>query len=479
MNTAIIFKFRFADKGALEEDVNSNKNNKIIEPTFTPGSLVKFLLPSLVGIFLFMVPLPHKNGVTIPVAMIAKMIEGFLGSSLPVIVCILILLSALLTAYAVLLQPFWVRESPFLLKLLDVGYHWMIVRMGAALVTLAVVFDFGPEFIKSANTGGFILKELQPLLFCVFLIAGFLLPLLFNFGLIEFFGILVAKFMRPIFTLPGRSSIDCLASWVGDGTIGVLLTSKQYEEGYYTKREAVVIGTTFSLVSLTFSMVVLSQVGLGHMFPQYYLTVTLAGLAAAIICPRIYPLSKIEDVYFDGSEKRGDREGIENGKSRFNHALELGLKRANIQKNTIKNTVVEGLENVLDMWLGVLPVVLFFGTIALIIAEYSSLFKYLGMPFLPLLQLMNVPEAESVSETIILGFSDMFLPSVMAASFESEFARFVVAALSVSQLLYMSEVGSLLMGSKIPIGFKGIFIIFLQRTLITLPVIVGCAHLIF
>ncbi|MDI5788036.1 hypothetical protein PO124_04870 [Bacillus licheniformis] len=60
--------------------------------------------------------------------------------------------------------------------------------------------------------------------------------------------------MRPVFKLPGRSSIDCMASWLGDGTIGVLLTSKQYEEGFYTKREAAVIGTTFSVVSITFAL---------------------------------------------------------------------------------------------------------------------------------------------------------------------------------------------------------------------------------
>ena len=89
-----------------------------------------------------------------------------------------------------------------------------------------------------------------------------LLPLLLNFGLLEFFGVILNKVMRPIFTLPGRSSIDCIASWLGDGSIGVLLTSKQYEDGYYSKREAAVIGTTFSAVSITFSLVVISQVNL-------------------------------------------------------------------------------------------------------------------------------------------------------------------------------------------------------------------------
>lgn len=57
--------------------------------------------------------------------------------------------------------------------------------------------------------------------------------------------------------------------------------------------------------------------------------------------------------------------------------------------------------------------------------------------------------------------------------------RFVIAAVSVSQLIYLSEVGALLLASKIPVNLKELFIIFIQRTLITLPVIALIAHLIF
>ena len=49
----------------------------------------------------------------------------------------------------------------------------------------------------------------------------------------------------------------------------------------------------------------------------------------------------------------------------------------------------------------------------------------------------------------------------------------------VSQLIYLSEVGALLLASKIPVNLKELFIIFIQRTLITLPVIALIAHLIF
>ena len=43
-----------------------------------------------------------------------------------------------------------------------------------------------------------------------------------------------APIMRPVFKLPGRSTVDNLASFIGDGTVGVMITSQQYEQGFYT-----------------------------------------------------------------------------------------------------------------------------------------------------------------------------------------------------------------------------------------------------
>ena len=59
-----------------------------------------------------------------------------------------------------------------------------------------------------------------------------------------------------------------------------------------------------------------------------------------------------------------------------------------------RGVLIEGIKNVLDMWMGVIPVVMAIGTLALIIAEYTPIFKILGLPFTPLLELLRVPEAK-------------------------------------------------------------------------------------
>ena len=391
---------------------------------------------------------------------------------------VIIVLTLAGTLLAKSIRPEIFNRNHFLKTLFDVPLIWLIARFLGAIFAVLTFLKIGPEAVWSENTGGLLLYDLLPILFSVFLFAGLFLPLLLNFGLLELFGTLLTKFMRPIFKLPGRSSIDCLASWLGDGTIGVLLTSKQYEEGYYTKREAAVIGTTFSVVSITFSLVVISQVNLGYMFVPFYLTVTGAGVAAAIIIPRIPPLSRKPDTYFIERPDDYSEEKIPQGHTPFSWGMEQALEKARGNRS-VANFLVDGLKNILDMWMGVAPIVMALGTLALIVAEYTPVFQWLGLPFIPLLELMQVPDAKAASETLVVGFADMFLPSVIGAEIGSSMTRFIVAAVSVTQLIYMSEVGGLLLGSKIPVSFGELFVIFIQRTLVTLPIIVLVAHMLF
>ena len=93
--------------------------------------------------------------------------------------------------------------------------------------------------------------------------------------------------------------------------------------------------------------------------------------------------------------------------------------------------------------------------------------------------MLQIPEAVEASQTVIVGFADMFLPSVIASGFENDMTKFVVAATSVTQLIYMSEIGSIIMGSMIPVSLKNLFFIFIERTIVTLPVIALAAHILF
>ncbi|WP_147103138.1 YjiH family protein [Nesterenkonia populi] len=448
-----------------------------------------FILPSLLGVFIFMVPVPDGAGsLTIPIAWMAGNVGDALAALIPWLLLALLAVSAVGTilyraARPALLENEWGRTlfkaSPF----------WLVTRVLGLVFGVAILFQLGPEWIWGDDTGGLIL-ELASLLVVVFALAGFLLPLLLSFGLLDFAGALLTTVMRPLFKVPGRSSVVGLTSWLGDGTIGVLMTNQQYVQGHYTKREAAVLGTTFNIVSVTFIVVILGYLSLEHMFAPFYLTIIAAGLAAAIIMPRIPPLSRFPDELAEGitadprtaahaavSPGTGQKHDEEQSQPLLRRAWDSALTRGSQVR--VREVARSGASNALEMWLAVIPIILAVGTIAVVIAEHTPLFSWLGYPFVPVLELMQVPEAQAASETVLIGFADMLLPAIIGAGIEAEMTRFIIGALSVSQLIFMSETGGMLLASRIPVKFHHLVMIFLGRTIITLPIIVGMAHLFY
>ena len=444
---------------------------KMIEPADT----WKFLIPSIIGALLFLFPISYNGEVTIGVGILASFLLTTFGDVIPPFIVILLGFSAIASLAATALKPAFVRNSPFLRATFINGPFGLIVRVLAFAFGIMAYYEIGPEAIASRNTGGVVLYDLAPVLLTWFLFAGILLPLLVEFGLMEFVGTLLNKIMRPVFTLPGRSSIDAMASWMGAAPVGVLVTMKQYDEGNYTEREASVIATTFSIASVAFSLIVANVVGIGHLFLPFYLAVSVACLVAAVIMPRIPPLSRKKDEYYAPVGKQID-DTIPEGASLFKWGFDEARRKASGAASPKKLAQV-GVETVLDIWLALIPLVMALGTIALIVAEYTPLFRIISYPLIPVLTLMGLPEAAEAAPTFLVGFADMFLPAVLGSGIESELTRFVLAGVSLTQIIYMSEIGILILRSNIPVKFWELAVIFVLRTIITLPILVLFGHL--
>ncbi len=438
-----------------------------------------FLALSAVGVFLFITPISINDELKVPIAILANWLGGKVEPFIHWFAFIVFIIAAL----GSIAMHFIPQKGPRTLldSLFRVHWFWTIMRVLAFVFAGMYLFQVGPESFISDFTAGVLLAPdggLVTLMFTLFLFAGLLLPLLTDFGLLEFFGSMMVKIMRPLFKIPGRAAIDCLASWVGDGTIGVLLTSKQYEDKNYTGREAAVIATTFSVVSITFCLVVLQTIDLEDYFLEFYGAVILVGLILAFIMPRIFPLSRKADTLIDGSKLPENFEDIPTDHNALTFGLHNALSKAESNKNLAK-IVSGGFKNVLEMWFAVTPVIMAFGTIALVLAEFTSVFKILGMPFEPILALLQIPEAGEAAQTMIVGFADMLLPSILGAGIESEMTRFFIATVSVTQLIYMSEVGGLILGTKLPLKLWDLFMIFLIRTIISIPIVAAIAHILF
>jgi len=433
--------------------------------------VMRFLIPSLVGALLFLAPVPHNGEMTICISVILDVIRNFLGFDfLTKASVVLIFVGAILVFVGSFVKPKIFMENEVLKATFVTEWYWAVIRAIGGVFVILVFFSIGPEWLIGPDTGGFVLFDLIAGILPIAFVATAAIPLLLNFGLMEFVGTFCSKFFKVLFKIPGRAAIDCLSSFVGDTAIGVIMTNNQFKEGYYSEREAAVIMTTFTSVSITFMLVIIQQVGLPDMFFPYLLALFLTYIICAIIIPRIPPLSRKKDEYYQGVCNY-DGKLHPDDCSLAKWAVVQATEKANNNGLTIKKYITEWAKNCCMVLFTLNNLVMAIATFTLIIAYFTPIFQWLGTPFVPLLKLLQIPEAELVSGTVLAGFADMFIPaSIAGAQITSTFSKMLVAVLSVCQLIFMSETGSMILSTEVPVKFIDLVLIFIERTILILVV---------
>ncbi|UPA29090.1 YjiH family protein [Terrisporobacter glycolicus] len=458
----------------------NTQQNYTLEQSSSILRFLKFFIPSLLGLFLFIIPLPFGemfniadvSPVNIGVGFISELLKLAIGDYIPTICLVIIVGSAVLSLGAKFINI----KNEFFKNVLDVPPFWLFFRIVGAVFMVMIYTNVGPEFIISEDTGHVILG-IMPSLIALFLIAGFLLPLVLDFGLMDFFGTMISKFMRTLFLVPGRASVDTLSSWLGDATLGIMITNTQYKQGFYNKKESCIIAVCFSLVSLPFSTVIADQLGFMDKFVPFYLTVCAASLVCALILPRIYPLCKIKNETYNNVPYEEEEISEEGGlyKQGLNNAMNRAAKAP-----TLNEIIVNGFKNIVDIYISLIPLVLAWGTISLALAEFTPIFTWISYPVILILELLKIPNAAEAAPAVLVGFTDMFIPSVMVSGDGfAEITKFIIGALSISQLVYMTETGAVILKSEIPLKLKDLMVLFLIRTVISLLVITPIAHMLF
>ena len=439
--------------------------------------LLKFIIPSSIGVLLFLTPIFIDGRATIGMGILVDLLRDATQDYLPAFATMLLLVSCLCSTYFSLFRK---NKSNIpinqIQQIFTTSPAWLILRVLGSLFAVLVLFNIGPEWISSPATGGTMLFQLAGTLTVFFLVACFLLPFLIDYGVAEFMGTLLQKPFLWAFRLPGRASIDTLASWLGSAPVGVLITIQQYEKGYYSGREAAVIATNFSIASIAFCALVAKLIEIDHRFFEFYFSIMFSGLIAALIIPRIWPLARKKDIYLIEQDGFTDKPEADTGLLRW--ALIQGINKARTAPN-LKQLLKNAFINLLDIWFSLLPSVVAIGTIVLALTEFTPIFTIMTKPLVPILELMQIPEAATAAPAFLVGFADMYLPAVIGKNIASEMTRFVIGCVSIIQIIYMTEVGTLILKSKIPLQIGELFLIFTLRTLITLPIITAIAHFIY
>jgi nucleoside recognition membrane protein YjiH len=488
-----------SDSG-LTESVLTNNSIGIVEPavevpapvletldagphSVTKKNVAKFSIFSAIGLFLFLAPIPTGDGAfNIPLGFAISWLEsnvlhrGEINFGVWALLAICTI-SAIGSVWALIRKP--EDADTHRVRAFKVHPLFVVSRVAAAVFAWMIFLEVGPEFISSPFTGG-VMLGISAHLVAVFIFLGFAIPILTDFGIMEFTGALVAKVVRKLFTLPGRSSVDLMASWFGSSVASVILTRGQHEKGYYTGREAAVICTNFAFVSLPFSFVVANAIGIESHFVTWYLLICAVSILLAIITPRIWPLRQLNDSFVDGSDAAGRQteESIPEGVSPARWGLQLATARAG--KTKMRDIGAAGIRTYVDIYADLIPLILAWGTIALAIFEVTPLFQFISQPMGWYLQLFNIEGAMQFAPATLIGFLDMYLPAILLAEAEGLLhTQLILGALSIVQIIYMTETGISILKSKMPLNLGKLFAVFMIRTLIAIPVLTLLVNLFF
>lgn len=438
----------------------------------------KFGLLSFIGFMIFLCPIPdiYSDSITLVIGIVTTAFHNLLGHLADYIIVATSAVAVIGTIIISLVLPHKFDKEGAIYKLFYAKGLNFAGRIAGGILLIMVFMNIGPELLLNPAVGGTMLSlcvvvgiELIP--------AIILMPLLVDFGLMEFAGTLVNKLIRPLFHLPGRSSVDLLASWVGMVEMGLIVTDEQYANGYYTKREAISIATCFTATGVAFWLVCGEMTGVTQYLVHFFAAIFLVGLICAMVCIRIPPLSRIPDEFMvendnnkDPIKEKPEKQNI------FSYACSLGAKRAksSMTMSQLGRKIVYQNFNIL---LTLVPLVMVIGVIALALVEYTPLLDWIGYPFSILLGFFGIPEASMAGSAIVSGFFDMFLPMVLIAEATSIQVKFVVTVVGLTQIVFVSEVISYLLNSRIPVKFSHMVLIFLERTIVAILVLVPFTYL--
>jgi len=324
--------------------------------------------------------------------------------------------------------------------------------------------------ITDPYTGGVMAGHhgLLTVIYITFFVGLLALPLLTHFGAVEFLGIILGPVVQKLFKVPGYSAVDAIASFVGDGTIGIVVTDNQYQRGYYNKREAFIIATSFSIVGISFAAAVAEELGFGEIFPIFYGSIALATVLIAMVTARL-PLKKYEKTYFEGVEPKTVE--IPEGKTVVEHATDTAIEAAS--EADYSQILKQAFSGIVRIYVGFLPVIMFVGTVGLIVAEYTPVFNIISAPLVPVFTMLGYSKevASMMAPASLVGFADMYLPALFISGSPSEASRFFIGVLAFTQLIFMSETGMVLVETKLGVNFGDVIKVFLYRTVLSIPIL--------
>ncbi len=444
----------------------------------TARNISLFVIPSVLGVCAFLLPFEWHGSFNTLIGHCKEYILTHLKDSLGILTVVVSLVTVALSLTAAVIRPEWIMRSTIFRENLVSNPFWFAARISSLPISIAAVWgntDIFGLFLRDAQL---IVLTLVPKLIILTFVMALAAPMLLDFGLVQFVAVYASPVMRPLFKVPGRSAVDCIASWLGSGSMAVVITAKMHHCGYYNDREAAVMVTSFSLTGIYNIYAIATLLDFRYAFPQIIFSVYTVMFILAVLFPRIWPLASIPENYHGGIETYEVMpKEARHGHSIFDWALLRGINKA--RHMNFKLYLNETLSIAVPLLFGTVPLMITFGTVLLAIADMTPIIEVIAYPFTRLIEVLDVPEARVLGGVTVFAFVDQYLAAAYGQALFSETARFLCVCLSTVGLINLTEIGIHVWHSSIPVKFWQMAVIYLMRIIISLLILVPLSSLFF
>lgn len=463
-----------------------------LDKTDWTANVIKFAIISAIAIFVFFVPMSDGsilfgkiyNGLISLVDRLVTINGKQVGSLL---ICTIILcLTGIFSVYG----KYFAKKDSKVYKYFEADsiVHPILYMLGGFFILMYFLDQTGifhsSEVLVGPATAGMVIPGVVIGVAAIIPVGAFFIPFITDYGLIDFFGVLLEPIMRPMFKVPGKSAVDATASFVGSTTMGIIITGRMYRSNNYTAKESCIVATCFSAVSVGYAYVVMEAAQISeHFVVTYFVSFFLAFVIAAIIS-RIPPVSKKPHLFYNGNEQTPEQrqdEKMKFGVDMLKTGVNRGTKRAFVSGSMPKR-IVSSIVDAFPVLPKVITLLCAFGILGMIAAKYTPIFTWIGYLFLPFTKILGVPDAMAAAEAIPTGVTEMFIPVLTIADNAANLhvkTRFFVTVVSMLQIILLAESVVVIMNTGIPMKFRELMVVFLQRTLIAMPLAALFMHIIF
>lgn len=426
--------------------------------------ILRFCLYSLLGIFIFFVPVTIQDKTSIPLDHMATWLSGNFKSPMTWFIMLLIVAGSIYP----FISKTWNKDT----------FHivFTLLKVLGTVIAFLVYFNIGPDWFLNPHVGPYVFNYLVIPVGIMVPLGGAFLGLLTGYGLLEFMGIFAKPIMKPVWNTPGRSAVNALASFVASFAVGLLITNREYRNKHFTKRQAAIVATGFSTVTVAFMIVVAKTLNLMEHWNLYFFTTLVITFAVTAITARMYPLRNMPEEYIDGTKLVDEPDDL-NGNSRLKHAFDEGMVAAGKAEPIYKN-IWENFKEGILMTMSILPTILSIGVIALVVVEYTPIFDIAAYLFYPFTYLLQLPDPMLAAKASALGITEMFLPPLLVADADMV-TKFTIAVVCVSSIIFFSASVPSILSTDVPIRIRDLVIIWFERTVLSLILAAPVAFIFF